>query len=252
MYEKFTVINVLGALAASAPIIAGNTRELGRTKPFERSAAPVIDTLADELDNRVKQLSPGRRSPEVLITENIPAGFIDAYRNPNRFASVKSYKDTKDPTRSVSEININPNADRAYLAHELGHIASRHTDIGHFVSNMRHSPKLKRALGISMLGIPALASALEEGYDDLDTSIVTALAAASPTLIDEALASKNALAMMDTSGMRATLGQRGKLAGGLLSYMAVPVIAATVANTAGNAPEYFNAINQTSGELNPQ
>ena len=34
--------------------------------------------------------------------------------------------------------------------------------------------------------------------------------------------------------MRADLGQRGKLAGGLLSYLAAPIIAGTAGNTIGN------------------
>ena len=39
---------------------------------------------------------------------------------------------------------------------------------------------------------------------------------------------------MDKGGLRTSLGQRGKLAGGLLSYMAVPVIAGAGANVLGN------------------
>jgi len=39
---------------------------------------------------------------------------------------------------------------------------------------------------------------------------------------------------MNKSGLRASLGQRGKLAGGLLSYLAPAVIAGASANTVGN------------------
>ena len=76
-----------------------------------------------------------------------------------------------------------------------------------------------------MYTVPGLAAALQEGDDDLLGSIALAAGLASPTLIDEALATKNALAIMDTAGMRATLGQRGRLAAGYMTYLA-PVLLA--------------------------
>ena len=65
------------------------------------------------------------------------------------------------------------------------------------------------------------------------SAIPTTIAAA-PTLADEALATRQGLAIMDKAGIRADLGQRGRLAGGLLSYLAAPIIAGTAGNIAGN------------------
>ena len=39
---------------------------------------------------------------------------------------------------------------------------------------------------------------------------------------------------MEKSGRRASLGQRGRLAGGFLSYLTAPIAAATVGNFVGN------------------
>ena len=60
---------------------------------------------------------------------------------------------------------------------------------------------------MALTGALAIAGAagLQEGDDDLAASLAIAAAAASPTLIDEALASKNALAIMQDAGTRANL-----------------------------------------------
>ena len=131
-------------------------------------------------------------------------------------------------------VHINPNADEAYLAHELGHVASTHTDVGSIVRSMRDNPKLTQALGISLMTIPGVAAAIEEGDNDLDTSIALAAATQLPTLIDEGLATKNGLAIMDLAGSRASLGQRRKLAGGLASYLMPALIAGSAGNFIGN------------------
>ena len=68
----------------------------------------------------------------------------------------------------------------------------------------------------------------------MDESIALAAAAGLPTLIDEGLATKNGLAIMDTAGMRATLGQRGKLAAGLMSYLTPALVAGIAGNVVGN------------------
>ena len=39
---------------------------------------------------------------------------------------------------------------------------------------------------------------------------------------------------MNKAGLRADLGQRGKLAGGLMSYLAPAIIAGTAGNAVGN------------------
>ena len=85
-----------------------------------------------------------------------------------------------------------------------------------------------------MITVPGVAAALEAGDNDMDTSMAVAALSAAPTLIDEGLATKHGLAIMNKAGVRANLGQRGKLAGGLLSYLAPAVIAGAAGNTVGN------------------
>lgn len=225
-----------------------NARELSRKKPVTNNAMASAEVLADALSNRVKEIAPGRPDPLVGISPMEPKGFVDAFKQAGKYANVASVADNETGKVLGHQITINPNIDNAYLAHEMGHVASKQTDIGRLVNNLKHNPKLSMALGGAMLGVPMAASALEEGDDDLDTSIATAMLAASPTLVDEALASKNALAIMDSAGMRASLGQRGKLAGGFLSYVAPALVAGIGGNYIGN--QFDNE--QTPGELNPQ
>ncbi len=239
---------IIAHLLGTGTIIGANTRELGRTKPFERSARPAEDALFEAGGKRIKQIAPNRKDPNVAIEYNEPKGFFDAFRHPNKFASVGTAIDAKGHD-IAHKIQMNPHTDRSYLAHELGHVASRQTDLGRFTANLRHNPKLSLALGSAMLGIPAVASALEAGDEDLDSSIALAALANVPTLVDESLATKNALAMMDTAGMRATLGQRAKLAGGLLSYLAVPIGLGITGNALGNI---YDEDLETPGELSPQ
>jgi len=222
--------NVIGAglyNPAAIPLIREGARNLYNSKSAHY-AMPALDRV---FDKRVDELRPGA---EVYfdVGMKIPQGTVrervsEVINNPLLYAG-------STPPSKPPAININPTSDRALYAHELGHLASQQTDIGNMVASLRHNPKLKQAMLGAMLTVPGFAAALEEGDDDLDSSLAIAALTAAPTMIDEGLATKNALAMMESAGMRATLGQRGKLAGGLLSYMAAPVIAATAGNAVGN------------------
>ena len=119
--------------------------------------------------------------------------------------------------------------------------------MGKAVNDARHltrnNPKLARALAYALpAAVAGTGAALQEGDDDLIASLAIAAAVGAPTLIDEALASKNALAIMNNAGMRATLGQRGRLAGGFLSYVAPLIISGSVANTVGNQIDDYTAL----------
>ena len=219
------------ALAALVPGLLG-AREIGRVKPIPRSGKYAERKLHKAFDKHVDDIKPGRQVM-VDVAHNTPAvdtdlqGFQAARKDPGAYAG--SSVAGKDPY-----VQINPMADRAYYAHELGHIASQQTDVGHFVNNLRQNPKLARAMGISLLGAPVVASALQAGDDDLDESIALAALTSAPVLADEALATYHGQQIMDKGGLRTSLGQRGKLAGGLLSYMAAPVIAGVTGNAIGN------------------
>ena len=112
-------------------------------------------------------------------------------------------------------------------------------DVGRFVNKLRYNPKLKNALLGSMFILPGLSAALQEGDDDLGTSIALGQLAYAPTIADEALATYHGQRIMDKGGLRTSLGQRGKLAGGLLSYIAKPLIAASAGNIVGNVDHYM-------------
>ena len=72
------------------------------------------------------------------------------------------------------------------------------------------------------------------GDEEYATAAIGNLALASPTLINEALATKNGLAIMNRAGLRATMGQRGLLAGALMSYAAVPLLMGATGTAIGN------------------
>ena len=208
------------------------TRELGRVRPIPRSGKYAERKLAKAFDKHLDDIKPGAKT-DVTVSENYPKsktdaeGWAEARKNPNYFAS--STVVGQEPG-----VSINPNADRVYYAHELGHLAAQQTDVGRFVNEMRQNPKLAQAAGIALMTIPGVAAAIEEGDNDLDTSIALAALTSAPVLADEALATINAQQIMDKAGLRTSLGQRGKLAGGLLSYLAAPVIAGAAGNVVGN------------------
>lgn len=230
-----TVNPLATGLLGSLPIAAFNSRELRRTKPFDKSTAPVMEDLGQAMHKRIEKIAPGTPTVPVDLElvksdSNKP---MDMFQDPTPMASNARLLNDKGEQAGY-RVYMNPNADSAYFAHELGHIASDQTDIGRMFRSLRSNPKLSAALTGAMFTLPGITSALEAGDDDADTAIAIALAASSPALVDEALATKNALAMMESSGQRATLGQRGKLAGGYLSYLANPILMGLMGNQFGN------------------
>ena len=106
--------------------------------------------------------------------------------------------------------------------------------MGKLVRNLRDNPALSGALAKASLGAPLALAALIPGDDDLAPALAASYLAASPELLDEAFATQNALAMMNRAGSRASLGQRGKLAGAYLSYLGAPLVAGLGGQIAGN------------------
>ena len=218
-----------------------NQSQLGVTEPSPNSAINHAKVLTDAAKARAAQIAPDAQPLAVNVIANQPGPEY----NSGKMAShgKKIAKDGKE----VSFININPNVDASYYAHELGHGVSQKTKIGRLINDARHmfktNPKLARALAASLPAATAITgAALQEGDDDLAASLAIAAAAASPTLVDEALATKNALAIMQDAGTRATLGQRGRLAGGYLSYLAPVLIAGSLGNTVGNVADDYTAL----------
>lgn len=209
--------------------------DLARTKPAKNPISRDQEKLGDQYINYVDKHGSGRTAPFIDLVNNVPEpgpkGFWDAMTNANKYASNAPLTDGQ------YRIYANPNADSSYLAHELGHVAAQQTDVGKFISDLRHNPRLGNALvKAAALTIPAGAlAALTDGDEDLSQSVLLALAASSPVLLDEINASVKGLQMMDAAGMRSRLpGAAARMAGGLMTYAATPIIAAGAANLAGN------------------
>ena len=224
-----------GALQApfAAPVIRESIRNTPTSNSIGKPDSLTTDQLIKGFDAHIDDIRPGA-SVTVNGNRPTPKGATVLERLTEVLNNPTAYAGSSAPSDKTPYVNINPNADRALYAHELGHIASQNTDFGRIVANMRHDPNTKKALlGALILGSGATA-ALQEGDDDMDDSLAYALAASAPTLIDEGLATRHGLNILNKSGLRATMGQRGKLAGGLLSYLAAPVAAAAAANVVGN------------------
>ena len=97
-----------------------------------------------------------------------------------------------------------------------------------------NDPKLSNALIAALALAPGTATALIPGDDDAAAATMLAGVAAAPILADEFMASNTALRMMETAGNRASLGQRGKLAGSFLSYLAPVIGTGLISGAAGN------------------
>lgn len=223
-------MSLLGALGLYGATNALNIRELGRQRPMLRNAKRAHPKLDSALDQHLDDIKPGAQLNYDIAWQTPPsgrAGWNDVRNNQLKYGGSTTVSQSPG-------ISINPNADRAYLAHEMGHLASQQTDVGHFVNTLRENPKLKTALLGAMLTVPGVAAALEAGDNDMDSSIALAALATAPTIVDEAMATGHGLAIMDKAGLRANLGQRGKLAGGLMSYLAAPILAGAAGNTVGN------------------
>ena len=237
MALELTLPSILASYAAKAV----NEPNLRSTIPTEKSTIHHAKALKQAAVARAASIAP-EASPLLVATNPI---------QPTKSMGIEDLatheKMITADGRPASKISINPNADSSIYAHELGHGVSQKTKAGKFINNAKHiarqNPMLSKALAIALPGVLAgTGAALQEGDDDLAASVAIAAAAASPTLIDEALASKNALAIMNDAGMRATPGQRGRLAASYLSYLAPVLLAGSVGNAAGNIADDYTAI----------
>ena len=231
----YTALSAAGPSVVDFGLRANQTRQLAATTPSKTpSDGAAQDKLTDALEDYLQENS-GRPVQYLNTDENYPtktgiANLVDGYANADKYASSGRIPDMEDGY----SVNINPNADRSFYAHELGHVAAQQFPVGDAVHKLDNNPGLKKALIGAMLLAPGTAAAFEAGDDDMDTSIALALAAASPTLVKEGLANKHALALMDKADMRASLGQRGRLAGGMLTYLSAPIAVAAAGNIVGN------------------
>ena len=229
---------ILGAGVSSLGMNIPGMRELARSNYTPRSAHFSRDKLGRAFAQHVDDIKPGAQVGIDLIQATPKGDMLDRLaevaRNPGGYAS--STAPGKTPT-----ISINPKAGREFLAHELGHIASQQTDLGHLAATIRANPKVAKAMAMAVpvVGIGAgTAAALNEGNNEYDEAALIAALSTVPKLADEALATRHGLAIMDKAGMRASLGQRGRLATSLMSYAAPAVMAGLAGTGIGNTLEW--------------
>ena len=231
--------------AASVPLQAYNISQVAKRRPGRTPSGAALEQLGEALDKRIDQIAPGRR-PEIGLGVNEPTGsIIDTIKS-----GTSDYASNQVVLNEPNSFNvrINPNADRAYFAHELGHVASAQTDIGRLIRSASDNKALTRSLAAAAILGGGTIAGLTPGDDDLGSAVALAYAAAIPEIADEILATKNGLAILDTAGMRATMGQRGRLAGGMLSYLGAPLLIGASVNLVGNQ---FDEDQQTSATLDP-
>jgi len=222
------VASYLASSAGTAPAV----REGLRTRPSSTPSGAAKPKLEEAFEKRHKDLG----------VDVVPVAYNEGHPFPNGFESLGD--GTADPRRmggysvghtpDAPEVDANPNASREILAHEMGHAVTRKTPIGGQLRNMRMNKKLGLAIAIASGTVPIGAAVMTPGDDEYDEAMLGTMALASPVIINEALASKNGLAMLKDAGMPANAGQKARLAGALLSYIGAPLIAGSVGTAIGN------------------
>ena len=209
-------------------------REAMRTKPARVSAGDNLPAMYDGYIAHNDRVASGRPARTVELDQQTPpdtfGGKLSAFRDSNQYIRSADLGD------GTSRVTINPNADVSMLGHELGHVASQNTDVGKFLHNTRNTPALRNSIAkAALLTLPAGALAtLVPGDEDIDESIALAAVVSAPAILDELNATRHGLGIMEQAGLKATPGQRMRLAGGALSYIAAPIAAGGLANFAGN------------------
>lgn len=230
------MLNTVIAETVGAGVLNGLLRRFNRGtiahtahNPAPRAAKRSLGRMYDGYEAVAKQ--QGVKSPQQVDLElNVPPSDLQITDDFSPYTTNGINVNTGNPS-----IRINPEADEAILAHELGHVISRQTPVGKMVRELRDNPKLKTALLGAMVTVPGLASALEAGDDDMDTAMATALLASAPAIVDETAANINAYGVMNNAGRRGMDGRQARrLAGGYLSYLALPLLAGASGNIVGN------------------
>ncbi len=193
---------------------------------------------------RQQQTDRGMPKYGIRVEENTPENLsrgetIEKILNKQiasaQYASATPFA-TKAPTGGV--VKINPNTDRAFFAHELGHHSAAQKGLGKKINDMRQiisrSPALKKALTQATHLGPLAASALIPGSGDLLTALAIGLAPSAVTLTNEAQASLQGLDILKRADMKATAGQRARLAGAFMSYATPALLYSLGGNALGN------------------
>ena len=241
----------LAELAGTLPLTRNKPNELSLTNESMAELAEGLDSYLTKqqrpLDYQVKpfvsvpsadtalgRYMQVRKDSTPYASSGLPDDGSDTFTYTNADGKTEKIdRVTKDGLR-VEPVNINPMADRAYFAHELGHTVARQQGLGALLSQARQSPRVRNAMYAASILSPITLSAALQDNEDLAASIGLSAAAVSPIILDEINATRHGLGIMKEAGLPATAGQRARLAGALLSYLALPAVAGVVGNRAGN------------------
>lgn len=228
----------LGALGAYQGANIVTNRNLRRRTPNEHSGINFGMDIRNAAEARAKQIAPDSNM-DLRVRPYDTTDKTDKQIDPQRAA--RHFRHPRKDGGEAHIIEINPNAHASVFAHELGHAVAQQTKHGRLLNSIKHvakeNPALSKALVTgAMIGAPFVGAALQEGDDDLTASVAASLAVAAPTLADEALASKNALAIMKDANLPQDVQRVGKarLAGAYLTYLAAPIVLGASGNYLGN------------------
>ena len=216
--------------------------EMARDTPATRNVRDALknENLMPAYVEEARNQEMGRKQGPIAEPNledpilNTPESQMKAFEDQLIKGETKYGSSDVGASTKADRVHINPNADEAFLYHELGHVASKQNNFGGWVRGLRDNPQTAKALQQAMMIAPLGLSALVPGDDDTALAIAASLAVTSPELLDEAFASMNGLRMMKNAGTPASFGQRSKLAGAYLSYLAAPIAAGLAGNIGGN------------------
>ena len=249
MYDRLAA--ALAGLASGAGH-AQKVVELPRQRPIMRSAKRkgVFDKLYNTTNEIGRSRNSEYKAPNVSVepAPSSPEELQMAMAMPDVYARsmpAGAYKDVPQAAgldHSRPTVSINPNVDRIYAAKALGQSLSQQSGVGSKVNQVRTAmqntlaanPNLAKALILATGAVPAVYSAAVAGDEDTDEALALASIPALPALIDEGIATANGINIHNKAGFRMNMGQRGKLAGNMLSYLAPAIIAGTSGNMIGN------------------
>lgn len=188
-----------------------------------------------------------KHSKDVLGRDlNVAVAQVDPLASPEQLALAKARPESFNTAFLPGDMPgleqplavYTPNADRIYAAKALGAAVHNETAVGQALHKaqkyLNDSPNLQKALQYSQFLLPGATAALIEGDNDSALSAALAIAPASLTLAKELGSTVHGQRIMDKSGLRTTLGQRGRLAGSLLQHVAAPLLIGTTGNMVGN------------------
>ena len=219
--------NLLAASPALAAALAnaylmGNSESRPAESPASREAVGNMYNAAQEVSER---------PIDINFHEKKDPSFVDALQTQSkdygRYARVENF----DPNNPKYNVYYNPNADAAYVAHELGHGVSQQTKLGAAVDDLRYRGNLRTISGAA----GGTVASLLPGDDDLTASIAAAYLTQSPAIADEIMASLKAEDIIRATGDgKVPLKSRARLAGALISYLTTPLVTGSIGNYAGN------------------